>query len=136
MIQFPDFRGKRLNPAHFLAEMERLTGENGAGAEQQELLELGRFQMEIGAAEEAKATLLRSVAGLSPCPVALYYLGVIAFQEKNLYEARVYFSRLIQSCTQDDFDNELDNPVDMAHHYLKLLDKREYKRSHFHLVSS
>ena len=28
------------------------------------------------------------------------------------------------------------NPVDMAHHYLKLLDKREFKRSHFRLISS
>jgi hypothetical protein len=26
--------------------------------------------------------------------------------------------------------------VDMAQHYLKLLEKREFKRSHFHLVSS
>ena len=61
---------------------------------------------------------------------------MIAFQEKNLYEARLYFSRLIQGSTREDFDNELDNPVDMAHHYLKLLDKRDIKRSHFHLISS
>jgi hypothetical protein len=69
-------------------------------------------------------------------PLALYYLGVIAFQEKNLFEARVHFSRLTQGWTREEFEGALDNPVDMAHHYLKLLEKREFKRSHFHLVTT
>ncbi len=62
--------------------------------------------------------------------------GIVAFQEKNPYEARVYFSRLVSTCQREEFENELDNPVDMAQHYLKLLDKREFKRSHFRLISS
>ena len=53
-----------------------------------------------------------------------------------MYDARVYFSRLVGSSTREDFERELDNPIDMAHHYLKLLDKREYKRSHFQLIST
>ncbi|HKI97257.1 MAG TPA: hypothetical protein VKB51_02165 [bacterium] len=137
LIQFPRLEGGTLNPAHFLKEVERaLSACETPGQETPYLLELGRFQMEIGEADAAKQTFQRIVAGPSKCPQALYYLGVLAFQEKNLYEARLYFSRLIQGSTREDFDNELDNPVDMAHHYLKLLDKREFKRSHFHLISS
>ncbi len=137
LIQFPRLEGKTLNPAHFLKEVERALGNCAApGQETPFLLELGRFQMEVNEVAAAKLTFQRIVAGPSKCPQALYYLGVIAFQEKNLYEARLYFSRLIQSSSREDFDNELDNPLDMAHHYLKLLDKREFKRSHFRLISS
>ncbi len=137
LIQFPAFQGKTLNPAHFLKEMERLmespTDPEGMNPH---LLELGRFQMEIGEVEEAKQSLQKIIAGPGKSPLAIYYLGILAFKEKNLYEARVYFSRLISSCTREDFQEELDNPVDMAHHYLKLLDKREFKRSQFRLISS
>jgi hypothetical protein len=137
LITFPLLEGRTLNPAHFLKEVERLLETCDAPAQEiPYLLELGRFQMEIGQADAAKQTFQRIVAGPSKCPQALYFLGVLAFQEKNLYEARLYFSRLIQTSAREDFDNDLDNPVDMAHHYLKLLDKREFKRSHFHLISS
>jgi len=137
LIQFPRLDGKTLNPAHFLKEVERaLEACENAIQEQPYLLELGRFQMEIGETAAARQTFQRIVAGPSKCPQALYFLGVLAFQDKNLYEARLYFSRLISGSVREDFDNELDNPVDMAHHYLKLLDKREFKRSHFHLISS
>ena len=44
--------------------------------------------------------------------------------------------RLVASATREDFADDLDNPVDMAHHYLKLLEKREFKRSHFKIISS
>jgi tetratricopeptide (TPR) repeat protein len=99
------------------------------------LFELGRFHLEVGQWERAKQALRRILAGPVRFPKALYYLGVIAFQERNLYDARVCFSRLIATCSRDEFEKDLDNPVDMAQHYLKLLDKREFKRSHFHLVS-
>ena len=137
LIKFPAFQGKTLNPAHFLKEMERLM-ESPANTEElnPHLLELGRFQMEIGQVEDAKGSLQRIAAGPGNSPLAIYYLGILAFKEKNLYEARVYFSRLISSCAREDFPDELDNPVDMAHHYLKLLDKREFKRSQFRLISS
>jgi hypothetical protein len=137
LIQFPRLEGRTLNPAHFLTEVERtLEACTGPAEELPLLLELGRFQMEIDETGAAKLTFQRIVAGPCKSPQALYYLGVIAFQEKNLYDARLYFSRVIQGSVREDFDNELDNPVDMAHHYLKLLDKREFKRSHFRLISS
>lgn len=137
LIHFPVLDGKTLNPAQFLTEVERILESSTApGQESSCLLELGRFKMEIGEVAEAKQTFQKIVAGPSNCPMALYYLGVIAFREKNLYEARVHFSRLSQSCAREDFGNALDNPVDMAHHYLKLLDKREFKRSHFHLITT
>ena len=78
----------------------------------------------------------RCLAGPLKCLQALYYLGVIAFQEKNLYEARVYFSRLLASSSGEEFGQQADDPLEMARHYLKLLDRREIKRSHFHLISS
>ena len=137
LVKFPMLEGKKLNPAHFFKEMERLgQRDNEEGMETEVLLELGRFQLEIREVETAKQTLHRILAGPNKCPLALYYLGVIAFQEKDLYEARVCFSRLLQSSTREDFGSKLDNPVDMAQHYLKLLDKREFKRSQFHLIST
>ena len=137
LIQFPRFEGRPLNPAHFLAEMGRvIAGGEVPGKYNGEILELGRFQMETGDVTGAKESFRRLAAGQARAPYALYYLGVIAFQEKNLYEARVHFSRLIQIAGRDEFEQELDNPVDMAQHYLNLLDKREFKRSHFQLVST
>ena len=99
-------------------------------------MELGKFYLEIGALERARQSFHKVQTGPVNSPLSLYYLGIIAFQEKNPYDARVYFSRLVASSAPEDFESELDNPVDMARHYLKLLDKREFKRSHFRLISS
>jgi len=157
LITFPQFDGKTVNPAEFLERAREriaqaqepgtglagtgLSGNGTAGAGVSAaavplLLELGKFHLEVGAVKEAKQAFQRILAGPLLTPLALYYLGVIAFQEKNLYEARVHFARLTQDWTREDFAGALDNPVDMAHHYLKLLEKREFKRSHFHLVTS
>ena len=135
LIAFPQLDGKTMNPAEFLERAQARLAAAGEGAEQaQVLLELGRFHLDVGATKEAKQAFQRVLAGPVLSPLALYYLGVIAFQEKNPYEARVHFSRLCQGWSREDCDGALDNPVDMAQHYLKLLEKREFKRSHFRLV--
>jgi tetratricopeptide (TPR) repeat protein len=135
-ISFPTLDGKTCNPAEFLPQvLSRLTQGVDPARDLALLLELGRFHLEVGNLKDAKQVFQRVLAGPVRYPAALYYLGVIAFQEKNLYEARVYFSRLTQSYVRADCEDTLDNPVDMAHHYLKLLDKREFKRSHFHLLA-
>ncbi len=137
LIAFPQFDGKTVNPAEFLERARaRIVQAREPGADVSLLLELGKFHLEVGAVRDAKQAFQRILAGPVLTPLALYYLGVIAFQEKNLYEARVHFGRLTQDWTREDFEGSLDNPVDMAHHYLKLLEKREFKRSHFHLVTS
>ena len=137
LIAFPTLDGRTLNPKDFLEQVKtRLTQADTAADQAPLLLELGKFHLDIGATKEAKHDFQRILAGPVVSPLALYYLGVIAFQEKNLYEARVHFSRLAQGWTRQDFEGALDNPVDMAQHYLKLLEKREFKRSHFHLVTS
>ncbi|MFI5400739.1 MAG: hypothetical protein ACHQZQ_06790 [SAR324 cluster bacterium] len=137
LIAFPQLDGKTLNPAEFLERAQARLGAAGEGEDQvQVLLELGKFHLDVGAAKEAKHVFQRILAGPVLSPLALYYLGVIAFQEKNPYEARVHFSRLCQGWTREDCGGALDNPVDMAQHYLKLLEKREFKRSHFRLVPS
>jgi hypothetical protein len=137
LIAFPQLDGKTYNPTEFLEQVQsRLLRTQDAADQVPLLLELGKFHLDIGAAKDAKHDFQRILAGPVQSPMALYYLGVIAFQEKNLFEARVHFSRLAQGWAREDFDGALDNPVDMAQHYLKLLEKREFKRSHFHLVSS
>jgi hypothetical protein len=137
LVAFPQLDGKTLNPAEFLVQAQaRLAQARDAAGQVPVLLELGKFHLDVGAVKEAKHAFQRILAGPVLSPLALYYLGVIAFQEKNLFEARVHFSRLSQGWTREDFGGALDNPVDMAQHYLKLLEKREFKRSHFHLVSS
>ncbi len=143
LIPFPQWEGHPVNPTEFLAharaQLERLQGQAPGpepGPEISTLMELGRFHLEIGSLKEAKQAFSRILAGPGNHPGALYFLGVIAFQEKNVYEARVHFSRLTQSFTAEDLDDSLDNALEMAQHYLKLLEKREFKRSHFHLIST
>jgi hypothetical protein len=136
-ISFPVWEGKTVHPS-WLLEREQEALERPVETREQVdfLFELSRFHMEIGRWEPAKLALRKILAGPVKFPKALYGLGVVAFQERNLYDARVYFSRLVASCSRDEFESELDNPVDMAQHYLKLLDKREFKRSHFQLIST
>ena len=137
LIQFPRLNGTSQNPARFLLEAAQIKEEDSQPAEHMELwMELGRFHLETENLEAAKNAFSRVLAGSQKQAEALYSLGVIAFQEKNLYEARVYFSRVTQTFSREDFENDMDNPVDMSQHYLKLLDKREFKRSHFQLISS
>ena len=137
LIHFPVLDGRTLNPADFLLEVQRaIGGEPPTGAAVKALLELGRFYLEIGHLADARQTLQRILAGPVKSPHALFYMGVLAFQEKNLYEARVYFSRLVSSCSREEFEADLDNPLDMAQHYLRLLDKRDFKRSQFQIISS
>lgn len=137
LIHFPVLDGRTLNPADFLLEVQRAIGSAPpTGAAVKPLLELGRFYLEIGHLADARQTLQRILAGPVKSPHALFYMGVLAFQEKNLYEARVYFSRLVSSCSREEFENDPDNPLDMAQHYLRLLDKRDFKRSQFQIISS
>jgi tetratricopeptide (TPR) repeat protein len=136
-ITFPVWEGKTVHPS-VLLEQEAESMQDAVETQDQVeyLYELGRFYMEVGKWEQAKGALRKILAGPVKFPKALYFLGVVAFQERNLYDARVFFSRLIATCSRDEFESELDNPVDMAQHYLKLLDKREFKRSHFQLIST
>ncbi len=137
LIPLPTLEGKTMNPGEFLLRAQaRLAQCAEPGQEAPILAELGKFHLEVGNLKEAKQAFQRILAGPVRFPIALYYLGVIAFQEKNLFEARVHFSRLTEGYTREEFDNALDNPIDMAQHYLKLLEKREFKRSHFHLLST
>lgn len=137
LVPFPVLDGKTLHPDKFLREVEQVIEACTKESERVPyLIEQGKFFIEIGDLERAKQAFQTIQAGPVKCPLALYYLGIIAFQEKNPYDARVNFSRLVATCHREDFADELDNPVDMANHYLKLLDKREFKRSHFRLIST
>ncbi|MDH4225024.1 MAG: hypothetical protein OEW12_05215 [Deltaproteobacteria bacterium] len=141
IIHFPQLDGRTLNPALFLQKVREELDQARSSTpprldrEAECRFELGRFHLETGRMDEAKLVFEEILTSGVKYPAALYYLGVIAFQERNLYQARVYFSRLIQTASREDFGKELDNPVDMAQHYLKLLDKREFKRSYFHIVT-
>jgi len=67
-------------------------------------------------------------------PRTLYHLGELAYREHNLFDARLYFSQLLQVCNAEDFLLEDDNLYQLASHYLEILDRREYKRGSFKLV--
>jgi len=132
LVQFPRVDGGPRHPAEFRRLLEGCRDDERGAL----MLEWGRFKLDIGEVEEARGLFTGLLAGPDPCPEAHYYLGVIAFNEKNLFEARVHFSRLVQACGRGEFENRQDNPVDMAEHYLKLLDKRDFKRSHFRIIST
>ena len=137
LIPFPVLWGKTCNPNRFLREVESTLAQKDEPAEQVPyLMELGKFYLEVGKLSEAKQAFQKVQAGPVNYPLTLYYLGIIAFQEKNPYEARVYFSRLVSTSEREEFKIEVDNPVDMAQHYLKLLEKRDFMRSHFRLVTT
>jgi hypothetical protein len=137
LIPFPVLHGKTCPPAAFLQKVEEVLSTSRDPEEATPyLLERGKFYLEIGDLESARQSFLNAQAGPVKSVLALYYLGIIAFQEKNPYDARVYFSRLVSSASREEFASELDNPVDMAQHYLKLLEKRDFKRSHFRIISS
>lgn len=137
VIPFPMLGGKSIHPDDFLKKVQEALARGGDSPKEAELLvELGRFYLEIGEMTLARQAFAKVPSGTLKKPWALYYLGVVAFHEKNPYEARVSFSRLVHSSSAEDFEGEQENPVEMAGQYLKLLDQREYKREYFRLIST
>ncbi|MDH4121663.1 MAG: hypothetical protein OEV94_08175 [Deltaproteobacteria bacterium] len=139
LIAFPHLDGKPVHPALFLADVQQaLAHPDSLTPARRALLqtEAGKLYLEMGNREKAREAFQDILTGSERNPAALYHLGLIAFQEKNLHDARVYFSLLVQSCARESFEKDAENPVDLAQHYLRLLDRPDYKRTQFRLISS
>ena len=135
-LRFPKFLRRTMHPGKFL---RRVTQELDAATHPPEeraelLLELGRLRRELGEIEEAQEALQQSVELGGKSPDALFHLGVIAFQRKNLFEARLHFSQLVQTTQPEDFEFKEENLHQLASHYLDLLDRREVRRSGFKIM--
>ncbi len=137
-LHFPDYLGKKTNPAVFLKKVKVDLESNRLSQEEQSqlLLELGKLYLAIERLPEAHEAFQKCLDLVSHQPVALFNLGVIAFRQKNLYDARLHFSRFLGLFSAKDFEQEEENLYEMANHYLDLLSHREFKRSTFRLIRS
>ena len=97
-------------------------------------LELGKLYLVLERLDEAQEAFQRSMELVGNQPYALFKLGVIAYLKKNLYDARLHFSRLISIASPEDFALEEENLYQLAQHYLEILNRREFKRSSFKLM--
>lgn len=137
-LVFPRYFGKKTNPGVFLKKVQADLNANRLSAADQSvmLLELGKLYLSLEQLDDAREAFEKCLHFIGNQPVALFNLGVIAFRKKNLYDARLHFSRLITICSPHDFEFEEENLYHLAAHYLEILDRREFKRSSFKLVRS
>ena len=135
-FQFPKYLQRKMNPQKFLQrlEQERNQGKLSEREEGQLLLEVGKLRIQLNELDSAAEVLKESIGLKNNPPEARFYLGVIAYRLKNLYEARLHFSQFVRSTTSSDFELEDENLHQMASHYLEILDRKEFKRSSFKLI--
>ena len=125
-----------MNPQKFLAKLmiEKDRDQLSVREEGVLMLELGKFRLqldEVILAEEA----LKQGLELSGSPVEIrFFLGLIAYREKNLVEARMHFTSFVRSTRVEDFELEDENLHQVAIHYLEMLERKEFKRSSFKLL--
>ena len=136
LLEFPRLHNRKCNPGIFLRHLERLLKQTqtSAGEKARLLLEAGKLYLALEWMPQAKEVLRRSLELQADQPRTLYHLGVLAYHERNLFDARLYFSQLLRVCHPEDFLLEDENLHQLASHYLEILDRREFKRSSFKLV--
>ncbi|MGK5090882.1 tetratricopeptide repeat protein [Deltaproteobacteria bacterium TL4] len=137
-LVFPRYFGKKTNPAIFLKKVEAdLRGDRLSILERSELLlESGKLYLALERLEDAQEAFRQSIKLVGNQPHSLFHLGVIAYRQKNIYDARLFFSRLISISAPEDFALEEENLYQLAQHYLEILNRRDFKRSSFKLVQS
>jgi len=136
LLDFPRLNNRKCNPQTFLNHLDRLLEQSQITSVEKArlLLEAGKLYLSLEWLSKAKEALRRSLELQGDQPRTLYHLGELAYREHNLFDARLYFSQLLQVCTPEDFLLEDDNLYQLASHYLEILDRREYKRGSFKLV--
>ncbi len=135
-LKFPKYLKRKINPAMFISRYLRESKVKRLSSEEkgQLLLELGKFKLQLNELERAEEALQQSLKLAKNTSAALFFLGVIAYRNKNLYEARLHFSRLVQSTNPQEYDFEDENLHQMAVHYLEILERKDFKRSSFKLI--
>lgn len=136
-LMFPQYFGKKINPGIFLKKaIADLNANRFSASEQSQLLlEIGKLYLAIEQLGEAQEAFQKSLDLAGNQSLALFNLGIIAFRQKNIYEARLHFSRFIRLYSAADFEAEAKNLFQLALHYLEVLNHREFKRSTFKLLS-
>ncbi|MBF0286578.1 MAG: tetratricopeptide repeat protein [SAR324 cluster bacterium] len=137
-LHFPQYFGKKTNPSVFLKKVEADLHTNRLSKKKQSqlLLELGKLYLAIEKLAEAQEAFRQSLDLVGSQPFALFNLGVIAFRQKNIHDARLHFSRFTRLYHAKDFEQEEENLFNLASHYLEILDHREFKRTTFKLINS
>ncbi len=136
ILNFPRVQNRKCNPGIFLQSLDELVQQpNLSSVERAQLfLEAGKLYLSIDDPNKARDALLKSLELAANQPQVLYHLGVLAYHERNVFDARLYFSQLLRICSPEDFLLEEENLHQLASHYLEILDRREFKRSSFKLV--
>ncbi len=137
-LHFPRYFGKKTNPGVFLKKVKAdlQTNRLSKADQSQLLLELGKLYLAIEKLTEAQETFRQSLDLVGDQPLALFNIGIIAFRQKNIHDARLHFSRFTRLYSAKDFEQEEENLFNLATHYLEILDHREFKRTTFKLISS
>jgi len=135
-LQFPKFLQTKMHPQKFLAKLmiEKDRDQLSVREEGVLMLELGKFRLQLDEAILAEKALKQGLE-LSGSPVEIrFFLGLIAYREKNLVEARMHFTSFVRSTRVEDFELEDENLHQVAIHYLEMLERKEFKRSSFKLL--
>jgi len=134
-IQFPVFFGEKKNPGEFFdAAQQYLESGKASQEEQMELLlESGRLKLALSNVDAA-LELFQQCLKLKHHLEALFHLGGIAFLKKNVYEARLYFSRLLETSNPEKCSEEEKNMRELSKQYLEILEHREFRRSSLTLI--
>lgn len=137
-LRFPAWEQRRFNPELFLAHTRRVLESSGSPPEERAVLlhEMGRFYLDLRQWDTAQDFLRQSLQLPGHPASTLFHLGVIAFQQKNFYDARLHFSQLVETTTEEDFQFEEENFHQLARHYLEIMNRPEIKRSGFRLIPS
>jgi len=137
-LAFPRYFGKKINPGIFFKKVKADLNTNRLSRPDQSqlLLELGKLYLAIEQLPEAQEAFQKSLDLIDSQRLALFNLGIIAFRQKNIYEARLHFSRFTRLYSAADFQLEEENLYNLAKHYLEILNRREFKRSTFKLINS
>lgn len=137
-IDFPTFKGELKHPVEFMEIMSSAMASDELTPEEKGELQVENGKLYLNSDRSDLAAEAFSQC-LQYCPnhhVALFHLGTISFRHKNLYEARLYFSRLLKTYQLQEVEAGEVNLAELAEQYLEILDKRDFKRSSFKLVSN
>ena len=132
-LEVPRIQGEKIPFTEFQRHAEvKLTQENLSHQERLEtLLEIGQFCFAISEFEKAKGYFLQSLTLERHLAVALFHLGMIAFQQKNLRDTRIYFSPLFEMEMTTDQEEEWKT---LAQHYMNVLETPDFKRASFKVI--
>ncbi len=134
-LEVPRLHGEKIPFAEFQEYAENRLAQDGLLPQErlETLLEIGKFCFSLSDFANARKYFLQSLTLERHLAVALFHLGMIAFQEKNLRDTRIYFSPLLEMETTTDQEKEWKT---LAKHYMNILDTPDFRRASFKVIPS